>query len=183
MCKSPFRLQIAAGIFLAFFLTTATVQAQSSPKAQIFGGYSYLRFDSTQIGFANVTNMNGFELSPAYNFTKHFGIAADASGHFGNHQRIYTFMAGPQLLFPRGNGIFFAHLLLGKSEDKVSLGYPNSSNRRAIALGVGYDHNFSARVAFRVVQVDYLDTQLFGTSQKNVRVSTGLVFHWGERKK
>jgi hypothetical protein len=185
MCKRlTVRSHVVLGIFLATLLAApAALRAQSSPKEQVFGGYSYLRFDSTQIGFGSVSNMNGWNFSPAYNFTKHFGIAVEAGGHYGNHQRIYSFMAGPQLLFPHGNGIVFAHLLFGKAEDKVSLGYPDSNNRRAFALGLGYDHNFSPRVAFRVVQVDLLNTQLFGTSQNNLRVSTGVVFHWGERKK
>jgi hypothetical protein len=102
MCKSPtLRSHLVICIFLAILLTApAMLQAQSSPKGQIFGGYSYLRFDSTRIGFADVSNMNGWNFSPAYNFTKHFGIALDASGHYGNHQKIYTFMsAGERDLF------------------------------------------------------------------------------------
>jgi len=171
---------------LAAFLLIGAIfpaAAQQIPRAEIFGGYSYLRFETTTIGFADVSNLNGFEISPAYNFTKGFGIAADASGHYGNHQQVYTFMIGPQIMFRQLHGIVFGHFLFGKTEDKVHVNLGGSSNDRAFALGLGYDRPFSQRLTFRVFQADYLDTQVFGTSQHNLRISTGIVVHWGERKK
>jgi hypothetical protein len=172
------------GYIIVFFLAALVpVSAQRVPHAEIFAGYSYLRFESTTIGFADVSNLNGFEVSPAYNFTKNFGIAADASGHYGNHQKIYSFLIGPQIMFPQLHGIIFAHAMFGKSEDKVRVNLGGSSNKRAVALGLGYDRPLSQRLTFRVFQADYLATDVFGVSQNNLRVSTGIVFHWGERKK
>jgi hypothetical protein len=174
---------LAAVLAFSAILACHNAAAQQTPKVQIFGGYSYLRFDSTTIGFAETSNMNGWEFSPAFNFTKHLGVVADASGHYGNHQQFYAFSAGPQVLFTKGNGLFFGHLLFGKGEDKVRVGLGGSSNARAIIAGVGYDHGFTDRLAFRVAQVDYVNTQVFNNSQKNLRVSVGVVYHWGDRKK
>jgi len=176
-------LRFAAALVVCWMCAASPMQGQTAPKVQVFAGYSYLRFESTTIGFTNVSNLNGWNFSPAYNFTKHFGIAADASGHYGNHQRIYSFLVGPQILYPKGNGLFFGHLLFGKGEDKVRVGLGGSSNGRAVVFGVGYDHAFTEHFAFRVVQADYLSTKTFGASQNNLRVSTGLLYHWGERKK
>jgi hypothetical protein len=181
---NPFNIRLLAAVLvLTVVVTCHPAAAQQTPKVQIFGGYSYLRFDSTTIGFAESSNMNGWEFSPAYNFTKYLGVVADASGHYGNHQQFYTFSAGPQILYPKGNGLFFGHLLFGKGEDKVRVGLGGSSNARAIIVGLGYDHAFTDRLALRVAQVDYVNTQVFGNSQKNLRVSVGIVYHWGDRKK
>lgn len=159
------------------------VRAQTTPRIQIFGGYSYLRFESTRIGFTDNSNLHGAEISPALNFTKHFGVMADASIHFGNHQTNYNLLVGPQFPFRLLGGIMSGHVLFGGTNEKVRVGFGGSSKGRAIAAGIAYDRDFSDRIAFRVVQADYLHTNVFSTGEKNLRVSTGIVFHWGERKK
>lgn len=179
--KSFFSLSFSIALFVMAALASAP--AQQTPRAEVFLGYSYLRFETTTIGFANTSNLNGFEFSPAYNFTKSFGIAADASGHYGNHQQVYSFLIGPQLLLNKFHGTIFGHVFFGKTEDKVHVNLGGSSNGRAVALGLGYDRVLNQRFTFRVIQADYLDSHVFGVGQNNLRVSTGLVMHWGERKK
>ncbi|MBP6824645.1 MAG: hypothetical protein KA368_24075, partial [Acidobacteria bacterium] len=53
-------------------------QAQSAPKAEIFGGYSYLRADDDDGGL----DLHGWNASAAINFTKYAGIAEEFSGHY-----------------------------------------------------------------------------------------------------
>lgn len=180
----PLRVVFFQTACLCLLLTlSAPAQAQTTPRIQVFGGYSYLRFESTAIGFNDNSNLHGGEFSPALNLTKHFGIMADADIHVGNHQTNYNFLIGPQFPFRALGGIVSGHLLFGRTDEKVRVGFGASSKGRAIAAGIAYDRNFSDRLAFRLVQVDYLNTHAFSTGEKNLRISTGIVFHWGERKK
>lgn len=153
--------------------------AQKAPRLELFAGYSYLRFDSTTLGFADYSNLHGGELAGAFNFSRHFGIVADVSDHFGNHLRVYQYIFGPQVMAHRGRVSGFAHALFGKANDRVSINGANTGTGRAVALGGGFDYYMSPRYSIRVVQADYLNTHTFNLSQGNLRVSTGVVFHWG----
>jgi opacity protein-like surface antigen len=62
-------------------VTTATAGSQQIPKFDLFGGYSYGYF-STQ----HHANLNGWDVSPTYNFNRWFGIAAEGSGLYGSKE-------------------------------------------------------------------------------------------------
>jgi opacity protein-like surface antigen len=49
----------------------------------------------------------------------------------------------------------------------------------ALALGGGADYKLGSRWAWRV-QTEYLQTGFFNGTQDNFRLTTGLVFHFGE---
>jgi len=53
--------------------------AQEMPRVQVFGGYSYTRFDTPSFGFASPTGLNGYTFSPAYNVIRGFGVMAELS--------------------------------------------------------------------------------------------------------
>ncbi len=61
------------------FIATAFDAAQNAPKAEIFGGYSYLRADISGI---TSENFNGWEASVTGNRGRASGITADVSGHY-----------------------------------------------------------------------------------------------------
>lgn len=88
---------------VAFFVTQL-IFAQDYPKAEVFGGYSYLHIDTQGItgssldavcndsfgtgacpagSFAVHPNFNGWNASIEANVNKWFGIKADFSGHYG----------------------------------------------------------------------------------------------------
>jgi hypothetical protein len=161
------------GLALSNFST-----AQEIPRAQLFGGFSYTRFDSPTLGFANPSNLVGFNISPAFNLTYGFGVKAELTGQYGSKLNVRDLTVGPQFLYPRGRMLFFAHALFGDSRSFVRLGTGEGDTARAIVLGGGVDLDISPRFAFRAVQVDYVRTTLFSTTQNNVRVSTGLVYRW-----
>jgi hypothetical protein len=169
-------------VALASLLGASPASAQKAPRLQLFAGYSYLRFDSTTIGFPDYSNLHGAELSGAFNISRNFGIIADVGDHFGNHQRVYEYLFGPQFLGQRGRKIIFARALFGKSNDRVSVNGVKAAGGRAIGVGAGFDYYMSPRYSIRVVQADYLDTRIFNASQGDLRVSTGIVFHWGRAK-
>ena len=154
------------------------LRAQDTPRVQVFGGYSYTRFDSPSFGFANASNLNGYNFSPAYNIIPGFGVVAELSGQYNSKMNLRDLAVGPQILFPRGNKTFFGHLLIGDGRSFVNVGFGEGDTSRAVILGGGMDLDVTPRFAWRVFQLDYVHTGLFSTTQNNVRVSTGLVYRW-----
>lgn len=174
------------GLFLICLsaLSLVPAQAQNIPRIDIFGGYSYLRFDSAPLGFSGRTNLNGGNVSLSLpNIYHSLGLTADVSGHYGSELRVYNFLAGPQISTTRGNQRFYVHALFGKARERfeiVGVSRPGfSSYGRAFALGGGFDLNYSSRFDIRVIQADYVNNKAFGSSQNNLRLSTGLVFKFG----
>jgi hypothetical protein len=153
--------------------------AQDMPRIQVFGGYSYTRFDSKSFGFTNNTNLNGYTFSPAYNLLYGFGVVAELSGQYGSKLNLRDLAVGPQFIYPRGNSRFFAHLLVGDARTLVQIANTEGDTARAVIVGGGMDHDISQRFAIRLFQVDYVHSSLFSDTQNNLRFSTGLVYHWG----
>ncbi|HKX27594.1 MAG TPA: hypothetical protein VJ302_07875 [Blastocatellia bacterium] len=85
-------MKILLGI-ACLMVVSLTASAQDYPKVEIFGGYSYLRTDSTTTdltstgipgtAFQDSANLNGFSLSVTGNLHRRIGIAADFGGYFG----------------------------------------------------------------------------------------------------
>jgi hypothetical protein len=160
-----------------------TAHAQSVSRYDVFGGYSYLRFDSKSYGFSDYSNLNGGNLAGAFNITKTFSGVADISATFGHDERVYTFMAGPQASIQKFGGRWFAQALFGKARNAADIPTVASSLGRSFAFGGGYDIAYRKRFSIRVFQADYINTSSYGTTQTNVRVSAGLVFHLGKTLK
>ena len=74
-------------------------------------------------------------------------------------------------------------MLFGKAQNTVHIATQTQNGfesvGRAIAAGGGFDLDVTHRFTFRVVQADYLNTHTFNNSQNNIRVSTGLLVHFG----
>jgi hypothetical protein len=182
--QKKMRPNLAAILFLFLIgLSILRSSAQDTPRVQLFAGYSYLRFDSTAFGFANASNLNGYSLAPAFNITHGFGVVAQLSGQYGAKLNLRDLTFGPQLLFPRERKLFFAHLLIGEARTFVSVGTGAGDTVRSFAGGGGMDLDLSPRFAWRVFEADYVHTSLFAGTQNNVRISTGLVYHWHSIKK
>jgi len=167
-------------IVLLVICGTAGAGAQDMPRVQVFGGYSYTRFDSKSFGFANQTNLNGYNFAPAYNLIWGFGVVAELSGQYGSNLNFRDLAVGPQFLYPRGNSRFFAHVLIGDARTLVQVANTEGDTARAVVVGGGMDHDISPRFAIRLFQVDYIHSTLFKDPQNNLRFSTGLVYHWGK---
>lgn len=153
--------------------------AQDMPRVQVFGGYSFTRFDSKSFGFTDATNLNGYTFSPAYNLLYGFGVVAELSGQYGSKLNFRDLAVGPQFLYPRGNSRFFAHALIGDARTLVQVANTEGDTARAVVLGGGMDRDISPRFAIRLFQLDYIHSTLFKDTQNNLRFSTGLVYHWG----
>ena len=107
---------------LAICLPLAASAQEVAPKAEIFGGYSYLRADTGAIVIDSVS-AHGFNTSLAGNITKHIGIVGEFSrftvsqgftvsvlGRINVDSNVVTYLFGPRITPHRG-----------KSEDKKAI--------------------------------------------------------------
>lgn len=151
-------------------LLLVSVSARAQDKAEIFGGYSYQRVDSSPS-----LNLNGWELSGQYKFARWLGGVADLDGHYGSlggaSISTHNYLFGPQVSWPARISPF-AHVLFGAAHLKVG-GLADTSF--STAIGGGIDARLVHGLYWRVIQGDYIHTRFFGTGQNNARVSTGIV--------
>lgn len=166
-------------LFFPLLLFPAGSHAQEISRWEIFGGYSYMHFDSQSIGFKNQSNLNGVNLSGLFNISRKWSVVGDTSGNFGNQIKLYNFMLGPQYSYRMGKGSVFVRGFFGKCRDQVDAAGGKTSIGKVFGGGGGYDWHYSSRFNIRVVQVDYLNADTYGSTQKNVRVSAGIVYHFG----
>ena len=170
----------------------AAARAQESPRFDLFAGYSYVRANPSTSG-VNGFNLNGGNANVAYNFNNWLAGVADFGGyasenirHTGVGGTLSTYMFGPRLYYRRhAHFTPFGQVLFGDAHigGHDGLAFSTSNNSFAMAVGGGVDLNVKHRLSLRPVQVDYLLTRFneFGTgarSQNNLRVSTGIVFHF-----
>ncbi len=159
---------------MVIFATVAF--AQDAPKAEVFGGYSYLRLDTGVSG----ENFNGWNAALTGNFNKNIGITADISGHYKSVAGVginsYSFLFGPTVSAPMEKVKPFAHALFGVNRLG---GGGGSDSSYALAFGGGLDVSLNSAFAIRLAQVDYLRTHHGDVGQNNFRLSTGVVIKLG----
>jgi hypothetical protein len=164
---------------LGLFSVAAFAQETgSAPKAEIFGGYQYTRFDGG-------VNANGWDTALTGNLNRWFGVAADFAGAYNTTNGVsftdYTYTFGPVVSY-RHNQAFtpFAHFLAGGVHSSASFsGLSASDNGFAMMFGGGVDVKATKRVAFRAIQFDWLSLHSNGVSDNNnMRISTGLLFRY-----
>jgi len=182
---------------------------QETPKGEVFGGYSYFRGDggSHLHGWnASITaNLNRWfgvtaDFSGHYNserssLTVLIPRSEDFASRVDATTNIHNFLLGGTFSY-RGHEslIPFARVLAGFSRNRenveyalatrngiVASSYSNSDTAFAAAVGGGLDVKLSKSFALRVIQVDYLLTRFEHQTQNNVRISTGIVFRFGDK--
>jgi opacity protein-like surface antigen len=170
----------------------AAAYAQDLPKFDLFAGYSYVR-DNPSTTATNGFNLNGGSASIAYNANHWLSAVADFGGYSSSNIRatsvggtLSTYLFGPRISYrhfsrvtPFGQALFGVAHIGGDN----GLTYSTSNNSFAMTLGGGVDFKLSHRFSIRAIQVDYLLTRFneFGLgaqTQNNLRVSTGVVFHF-----
>ena len=178
-------------LLMAVVLSASLALAQSKksdsefPKAEVFGGYSFLHTDNNTVG--GNSNFNGWEASLTGNVNKWLGFKADFDGHYNSDNvlgvnvdgKVHNFLFGPEVSLRRDKFKVFGHTLFGVSHASASGGGASvTDNAFAWAIGGGGDYMVTKRFGWRVVQADYLMTRFGSDTQNNARVSTGLVFHF-----
>ena len=103
-------------------------------KIELSAGYAYMHFKSSPS-----VNLNGFALSGQYKLRDWLGGVGEVGGEYGTvggvSSRVYTFLVGPQISWPRRVSPF-AHILLGAGTFSGG-GFANRS--LAVDYGVGVD--------------------------------------------
>jgi hypothetical protein len=183
-------------IALTFFLLAALAAAQVPTSGNVFVGYS---FYSTKLSGSispaiDRANINGWQASLEGKVFPFLGIVADFDGHYGSE--LFGIPACPVFAEPcTFNASVSEHNVLfgprfsasvGKfrpfAEFEVGVGHVNanaagSDTSFATAFGGGLDYRLIRVIAWRL-QGDYVQTRFFGTTQNNVRVSTGIVLRF-----
>ncbi len=165
------------------------VISDEHPRAELFVGYSYLRTDTTGLGFS----LNGWNGSIAGNFNRWFGLVADFSGHYistssellGSPIRakfnFHSFLFGPRFSYRTERMTPFAHVLFGVTRGRTSSsvdGFISSGTDVvfSMAAGGGIDLRMNERISIRALQFDYFLTRFAESNQHNLRFSSGFVF-------
>jgi hypothetical protein len=154
-------------------LVSVSAHAQS---VNVFGGYSYLRFRGTPAG-----NFNGWHFAGEYKFKRFhhlLGAVGDVSGDYGSptnvSSSVRTYMVGPQVSYSWKISPF-AHALVGAGHfSQGSFGSTSLSE----GYGAGVDTKIFPRISWRILEGDVIHTHFFGTTQNDLRLSTGIVIHF-----
>jgi hypothetical protein len=180
---------------IAMFLFVGLASAQV-PSGNVFLGYSLENTSSSALNLnLSRPNLQGWEGSLEGKWLPWLGIVADFSGHYGSQ----TFqvpvpqsgavtvkvtgheleaMFGPRVSIPVGKFTPFAEVMGGVAHINTGGDLPNSSNTSfATAVGGGFDYRLVRLVAWRV-EGDFVTTRFFNTTQKNLRLSTGIVLRF-----
>lgn len=167
-------------LLLGMFSLAASAQEMgtSAPKAEIFGGYQYTRFDGGM-------NANGWDTAVTTNLNQWFGIGGDFSGAYNSEGGVglntYTYTFGPVVSYRHSEKVTpFAHFLLGGFHSTASAaGISASGNGFAMMLGGGFDVKATPHIALRAIQFDWLSLHSNGASDNNnMRIATGLLFRY-----
>jgi Outer membrane protein beta-barrel domain len=134
-------------IFMALLALGLRAQAQETPRAEVFTGYSFLsaQFPLSTDPAAGETrgSMNGWNFSAAVNANRWFGVVGGFGGYYNSPTQgdlfkpancvnctggvsatvhnIYTFTAGPQISMREENLTAFVHVLLGGAHTRADL--------------------------------------------------------------
>ncbi len=106
------RIRVFFVVVSALLLLALPASAQDYPKAEIFGGFSYVNVEDP-IDIEREAFI-GFQTSFAGNFNKSFGIVGDFGGQsrfFGGET--YEFMAGPRFTSRGDTATGFVHAMFG----------------------------------------------------------------------
>ena len=178
--------------------------AQQFQGIEIFGGYSYMRTDlSSPFFFATAPTpaasngnftMNGWQASITEKATDWLGLTQEFGGNYGNknffgfdnHFSSFFILSGPRFYYPGLKGVTpFVHALFGYEQTEATVKGTTAkatSSSYAMAFGGGLDVKVTRGLAIRLFQVDYYRPQAFGSSQNDLRISTGIVFRFGGRR-
>jgi hypothetical protein len=186
----------SCGLFLSL-VASASAQNDAKPADsqkstdhnnvfEVFAGYSYLR---TTI--LSPRNFNGGSGSIAVYLTPWVAIEGDLGGYHhsetGFNATAITFMGGPKFAYRKFERVTpFGHFLLGGMHMSTNNSDLLGATSFAFMGGGGFDVKLTPHVGFRVAQVDYVYTNFNGEAiagpQNGVRISTGVVFGWGQQK-
>ena len=172
------RVLLAAGVLLSASAPVAAEEA-ARPSAELFAGYSYARSEGR--------GLHGGDASLSVPITRWVALEADVGANYGReddiHHRRLTLMGGPRFAYRTDRFVLFTHYLAGVARSSSSLkvlgvDITESVTGFAMAFGGGVDVAAWQTWAVRA-QGDYVLVRAQGTTNKDPRVSVGVVFRAG----
>ena len=182
--------RIFAVCFVTFILI-GLASAQVPTSGNVYFGYSYYH---TNISTVDTANTNGWEASLEGKVLPFIGIVADFSQHYGSENfpilcpfgaggcslqlvniTETNFLFGPRVSVSVSKIRPFAEALFGAGH--VNANAAGSDTSFATAIGGGLDYRLLKPIAWRF-EGDYVHTHLFGNTQNNVQLSTGIVLRF-----
>src|SRR6266852_1014567 len=174
----------------------SSASSEDTPKAEVFAGYQYVRFNVDIPGFQHNFNVHGGTGSIAGNVNNWFGLVGDFgidrfSDHpAGSSARLYTYLFGPRFSIRGERWTPFMHTLFGAArlsqDTNAGIFGPNpapvTQNAFAGAIGAGLDLKLGKHVAWRLFQTEFLFTKFADGAdgiQNHGRFSTGVVLRLG----
>jgi len=178
---------IAIAIAVCMMGALAAAQQTLQPRAEVFGGYSWLN-PNGYVDWGKVPSIvDGWNGSGTFYLPnmRNLGFIVDGSGHYNSTRaNVGLGTAGLQYKFRNDQFSPFVHVLVGAAHISPA-GIP-SQWRATVGGGGGFDLQVSHLLAIRVVQADYFYTtynpQVFtahSSTWNMVRLSAGLVFNLG----
>ncbi|MBV8856990.1 MAG: hypothetical protein JOZ02_08680 [Acidobacteria bacterium] len=169
---------------LVALAAVGTRAQEATPRAEVFGGYSY-----------GGAGSHGWDGSVAFNANRWLGLVADFGGQYtsidapdsSERIRTHSFLFGPRFSARQNRHVTpFAHALFGAAHNdsrahEAGLDLHFADNSFALVLGGGLDVRLSRHVAVRAFQFDYLRTGFFGGTQHKGRIAFGLVLRLGSK--
>jgi opacity protein-like surface antigen len=184
-------------------IASCAANAQVPTSGNVFFGYSYLNTTPIAfLGFNSRQGLNGWEGSVEGKVFRYVGLVADFSGNYGSqtlpiavgtcpinvvcsplrsNTHVQNFLFGPRVSANFGKIRPFGEFLVGAGHVSGNVTSPFPDNfpispdtTFAMAIGGGLDYKIIRPIAARF-QGDYIRTSFFGTTQNNIRLSTGIV--------
>jgi len=157
--------------------TRRSTASTSARRADLFGGYSFLK--------GGEANMHGWQVAGSRPFRRSLRLVADLSGHYGSFAGAdlsqLTFLAGVRYSASRRGPLApFGHALLGGARSKTTVAAADASSSNTGwggALGAGVDYGLSRRWAARAL-ADVLILRSGGATDTDPRISLGAVYRF-----
>lgn len=169
-----------AALAVAFFALNS--RAQDLSKLDVSGAYSYMRITS-----GGGLSLNGVSGSAAYNLKNWFAAVGDFGFYHaspaGTGISVESYTFGPRFSVRGSNKVVpFFQALIGGSHFPANVFSASSVNPFTFSYGAGADIAIPGhdQFAFRP-QLDNILWRVNGFTVNDVRVSAGVVFHFGER--
>lgn len=197
------KVKVVVSLLALLSLSGAAAHAQEYSKLDVFAGYSYVRANPSGNSGLSSFNMNGGEVSLAYNANSWLSGVVDLGAYRVSRSgsvlpiaclvtgcpnfkgNTWTYLFGPRISY-RHLGRFtpFAQALFGVAHATPGVLLTGKQTDFAMTIGAGIDYRLSRHLSVRPIQADYLLTRFneftvnSNPTQNNLRLSTGLVFHF-----
>lgn len=181
---------------LMLLCSAASAQDSDGKKYDVFVGYTFTSTDlleTPEVVPGSRSRLNGGTVEFTWNANPHVGITGQFSGNTGSQRlfsssdanaRLFTFMGGPKISQRAGQFNLYMHTLFGVAHATISSPFLETSSNSVsstdfgMAIGGGLDWVGSGHFSYRIVQAEYMMSQVFSSHTSYDRVSTGIVFRW-----